>query len=253
MTVQTPSSANVVTPDSFAEQGFALVHGLFSPIEAHDWRNEADRLLKLEIINEDNLRSPFKHIHAPYPQTIDPVLDISPSFRSLLKDDRVQHILTSLLGDEGAPFRDELHFHLPGTHNEPWRQDFAQGWDELPDANAITLLFQIEPADGNYGRIEIYQNSHAHLLTPRDAERPLNDTELKTLDSSNLQQLQTEAGDLVILHCQTPHRNGNNLTTYPRRSLNLTFNALRNGQFREDYYARNIGKREQNYPGKEFL
>jgi len=253
MAVLTHPSPAAAATDDFAELGFAVARGLFSSSEVTEWRKEADRLLHLEIINADNLRSPHKHAQAPYPQTIDPVLDISPQFRSLAADDRVERLVESLLHGDAALFKDELYFHLPATHNEPWRQDAAQGWEELAHADALTLLFSIDPADGNYGCIEIYQNSHGHLLTPRGETRSLSEAEVHALDAGNFHRLEAEPGDIVILHCLTPHRNGNNLMTYPRRSLNLTFNSLRDGEVRKDYYEHDLARREQAQPGKEFL
>lgn len=244
MATLTQPLSEVVLPEDFKKDGFAVARGLFSAHEARNWRKEADRLLKLEIIDPENLRSPFKHPHAPYPQTIDPVLDISPHFLALLDDERVQRLTQSLLGDEATPFKEELHFHLPATHNEPWHQDFAPGWDVLPQADAITLLFQMEPADDNYGCVEIQPHRHERLL---DADQ------CRALSAADAFKIHTEPGDVIILHCLTPHRNGNNLTTYPRRSLDIAFNALHYGPLRELYYAGELVKREAAQPGHEFL
>jgi len=48
--------------------------------------------------------------------------------------------------------------------------------------------------------------------------------------------VEVHAGETLWFHSRTPHRSGPNLSSSPRRALYPTYNALAEGDLRNDYY-----------------
>lgn len=241
MSTQTQDVFTQSKAEEFHRQGFIKLSGLFSHDEVMEWGKECDRLQELEIINPSNFRAHFKNPQLAYPEIIDPVVDISPIFRHLSEDERITSVLHEIFLDAPILLRDKLIYHLPGIAYSEIHQDWALGLQQLASSeDLISIAFQIDAADSNNGCIELFENYHQQLLTPPDKERTLNEEEKNLLDSSRHQTIKTNAGDVLILHSLTPHRSGRNLTTYPRRTLYLTYNAGSCGHLRDDYYQHYI-------------
>ena len=52
--------------------------------------------------------------------------------------------------------------------------------------------------------------------------------------------VEVRAGQTLWFHSRTPHRSGPNRSTEPRRALYPTYNALSEGDLREDYYREKL-------------
>lgn len=223
--------------DEFRENGFVKLSGLFSAEEVHAWKDECDRLLKLEIVSPENLRTPFKNPAIPYPEKIDPVVDISPLFKALVQDERIINVAHAILSDSPLLFKDKLIYKLPSMNGYGLHQDWAWGWQHFASADdLISVSLQIDQANKDNGCIELFKGYHDRLHTTQGEERNFNEEERKQLDHSNAHLMETVPGDVLIFHSLTPYQSGKNHTTYPRRSLYLTYNAERAGQLRDRYY-----------------
>ncbi len=231
----------------YTERGYIKLSGLFSPEEVATWQKECERLQGLDLVNPNNLRTPFKNQDIPYPEKIDPVADISPLFTSLIADERVTRVLDAIFNDKALLFKDKIIYKLPGMNGYSTHQDWAWGWQHLAPANdMLSVSFQIDGADATNGCIELFEGYHGSLLTPPGEERNFLEEEKKLIDPARGQKMETVAGDVLVFHSLTPHQSGKNLATYPRRSLYLTYNAARCGNLREEYYEHYI----ENIAGK---
>lgn len=54
----------------------------------------------------------------------------------------------------------------------------------------------------------------------------------------NFIDVECDGGDIVMFHGWTPHRSSKNTTAFSRRAVFLTYNPLREGDFRHEYYLR---------------
>ena len=213
----------------FHQKGFVKLSGLFSGEEVHAWKGECDRLINLEIVSPENLRTPFKNPAIPFPEKIDPVVDISPLFKSLAHDERIINVVHAIFDNSPLLFKDKLIYKLPSMNGYGLHQDWSWGWQHLASAD------------------DLLEGYHERLRTAEGEERNFNDEERKQLDHSNAHLMETMPGDLLIFHSLTPHQSGRNHTTYPRRSLYLTYNAERAGVLREEYYKHYM----ENIVGKQ--
>jgi hypothetical protein len=221
----------------YHERGYIKLSGVFSAAEAATWQAECDRLQKLDLVDPKNKRTPFKHPEIPYPEKIDPVVDISPLFTQLIGDVRLTKVLQAIFHDEALLFKDKIIYKLPGMNGYGMHQDWAWGWQHLaPAQDLLSVSFQIDGADACNGCIELFEGYHEKLLTTPGEERGFNEEEEALIDPSRGQKMATTAGDVLIFSSLTPHQSGRNLADYPRRSLYLTYNAKRAGELRDTYY-----------------
>jgi hypothetical protein len=246
MSIETKISASELLRE-YKERGYIKVSSLFTQEEVAAWQKECERLQSLDLVNPNNKRTPFKNPEVPYPEKIDPVIDISPVFAALTADDRITSTLKALFADDALLFKDKIIYKLPGMNGYSMHQDWAWGWQHLaPAEDLLSVSFQIDGADATNGCIELFEGYHHSLLTPPGEERGFNEEEKNLIDRARGEKMETVAGDVLIFHSLTPHQSGKNLATYPRRSLYLTYNAARCGNLREEYYEHYI----ENIAGK---
>jgi len=222
----------------YHRRGYIKLSGFFSAAEAAEWQAECERLQTLDLVNPNNKRTPFKNPEIPYPEKIDPVVDISPLFAELVEDERLLSVLRAIFNDEALLFKDKIIYKLPGMNGYGMHQDWAWGWQHLaPADDLLSVSFQIDGADAENGCIELFEDYHHELLTTPGEERGFYDEEIETLiDPARGEKMTTQPGDVLIFHSLTPHQSGKNLADYSRRSLYLTYNAARSGQLRAEYY-----------------
>jgi hypothetical protein len=236
MSIETKINASELASE-YIQRGYIKLSDLFTQEEVTAWQKECERLQALDLVNPNNKRTPFKNPEVPYPEKIDPVVDISPLFAALTADHRIISVLKALFEDDALLFKDKMIYKLPGMNGYNMHQDWAWGWQHLAPANdLLSVSFQIDGADDANGCIELFEGYHQSLLTPSGEERGFNEEEQNLIDPARGQKMETTAGDVLIFHSLTPHQSGKNLATYPRRSLYLTYNAARCGNLRENYY-----------------
>lgn len=238
MIVQSETKSVVDLAQEYHQRGFLKLSGLFNADEVAGWQKECDRLLELDLVDPNNKRTPFKFPEIPYPEKIDPVVDISPVFAQLYQDKRVVGVLQAIFADEPLLFKDKIIYKLPGMNGYGMHQDWAWGWQHLaPADDLLSVSFQIDGADIDNGCIELFEGYHQKLLTTPGEERGFTQEEKETLiDPARGAKMVTEPGDVLIFHSLTPHQSGKNTVNYPRRSLYLTYNAKRSGNLHDSYY-----------------
>lgn len=244
MTNQTAQEQIEQLARDYHQRGYVKLSGFFQPEEVAAWQAECERLQKLDIVNPNNKRTPFRIPEIPYPEKIDPVVDISPLFDALTRDERVQRVLHAIFNDEALLFKDKIIYKLPGMNGYGMHQDWAWGWQHLaPADDLLSVSFQIDGADAANGCIELFDGYHNKLMTTPGEERGFYDAEVeKLIDPARGTKMETQAGDVLIFHSLTPHRSGKNLAGYSRRSLYLTYNAARSGNLRKEYYRHYMEK-----------
>lgn len=223
---------------SYHDNGFIVVRNLFDDHEPLAWRAECERLLQfLETQETDDLRIDVKG-HASLGRVrdrLDPVIDISPMFRSLASDSRLLAAVESVLGGPATLFKDKLIFKRPGTSGYRTHQDYASyGQSDLPADAIVTVLVSIDPADAINGALKIFPKLHAKPLPSRPGDpRNLDESQL---DMTAAQVMATGARDVIIFHALAPHRSGPNRSDQSRRALFFTFSAARFASKYADYY-----------------
>jgi len=234
--------------------GYIALRGLFFPHEITCWSAECDRLLASDIVHPDNIRTPFRFNSGRLPERIDPVVDISPVFASLIRDPRLVKVVEAIFRDKALLFKDKLIFKAPGTHGYTPHQDQAW-WQMCPADDILSVSIQIDGATAANGCIELMHGLHDHLRTPAGMLTNFRDEEMAEIDNSLWQKMETQPGDVLIFHSLAPHRSGTNVANVSRRSFYLTFSAGRVGDLYNEHlekYKSRTGT-DENIKGKAYF
>jgi ectoine hydroxylase-related dioxygenase (phytanoyl-CoA dioxygenase family) len=220
----------------YRRDGFVHLRGAFSTDEISSMQAECTRLISSDVVDRDNVRTPFRMNSGDLPERIDPVCDISPLFWNFANDDRLLNIVRCIFSNSPtALFKDKLIFKLPGTNGYTAHQDQPY----YPDGTSLSVSVQIDAANAENGGLELFSGYHHKLMTPPGERRNwTTEEEAAWLDPARGYLPQTESGDILIFDGLTPHRSGRNLTVgEPRRSLYLSYLLGGSADLRTKYYA----------------
>ena len=149
--------------------------------------------------------------------------------RSLLCSGALVDVAGSLLGEPAVLYKDKLNYKLPGGAGYAAHQD-APAY-RFVDVH-VSCMVAIDGASQANGCLEVVSAAHHRLWLTDDAGCIRADV----VESMVWEPVPVRAGDALWFHSRTPHRSGPNSSTRPRRALYPTYNALSEGDLREDYY-----------------
>ena len=135
----------------------------------------------------------------------------------------------ALLGEPAVLYKDKLNHKLPGGAGYAPHQD-APAY-RFVDVH-VSAMVAIDDATEANGCLEVVSGAHDRLW-PTDEAGCLR---ADVVDALAWAPVPVRAGDTLWFHSRTPHRSGPNRSTRPRRALYPTYNALSEGDLREDYY-----------------
>jgi ectoine hydroxylase-related dioxygenase (phytanoyl-CoA dioxygenase family) len=225
---------------AYREKGLVIVRALFSADEIAAWDGECTRLWSLpQVAGGGDQRLTVRPTveGAPLADRIDPVIDISPLFAGLARDERLLAIARDLLGDKAVLFKDKLICKWPGMTGYGMHQDFAY-WDVgvVPADEVLTVLVSIDAADRDNGAIECFPGLHHHRLpAPEDEPRDVDESKM---DVSRGGLAVTAPGDLLVFHSLTPHRSGPNTSGRSRRAVFFSYTTAAHPEGYRLYYER---------------
>jgi ectoine hydroxylase-related dioxygenase (phytanoyl-CoA dioxygenase family) len=213
----------------YDRKGYAVVRGVFNAIEVARFRAEAERLLASDYVDPNNFRT--------RPQTtpdgrmlverFDPVVDISELFHDVANDERILGALEQAYGEPFRLFKDKLIFKLPGAAGYTMHQDFTY-WQPFPRP-LVSVSVAIDGAEAENGALEVFAGYHHKMISPPGELRNMNAEEEASIDPASRELATTQAGDIIIFDCLTPHKSAPNTSDRPRRQLFLTYSAARHG------------------------
>jgi len=219
----------------YRESGYLVIRDAFDAYEVEAWKAECDRLAAdTALVNQDNLRTPFRMGATKNPERIDPVIDISPVFKSLANDRRVTNVLREIFaGHEPSIWKDKIIYKDPGVQGYTLHQDGAwwQGLD-MPLTELLSVMLAIDGATPDNGCLEIFPGYHHNLISTPGELRNLNAQEIASVNPADGIKVETRPGDVIVFHALTPHQSGPNNSTSGRRQFYLTYN---NGKFGDHY------------------
>jgi 2-aminoethylphosphonate dioxygenase len=92
--------------------GYLILRHLFTAGEIAEWESEAARLMeRKDLIDNDNIRCRWQnHIETGECRfdCFDPVIDLSPVFASLARDERLLRAISAIYGEPACLFKDKL-------------------------------------------------------------------------------------------------------------------------------------------------
>ena len=212
--------------DDWESNGWALIPGFLGQEEIVALRAESDRLCGATSLFEARGAVPNSTARS---DRLDPVVDVSPPFADLARDDRLVGLLRKILGGEPQLMKDKFIAKPPGAVGYAAHQDAAY-WPGLGvDADRfLTAVIFLDDSTAEKGAIECASGVHRKLLTDPSS---IADPDEATLGAFTM--IEAEAGDLLLLHSLTPHRSGTNRSQGMRRALLFTYGV----DPRSDLYA----------------
>jgi ectoine hydroxylase-related dioxygenase (phytanoyl-CoA dioxygenase family) len=224
--------------DTYRRDGYLRLPQVFGPDEVAAWHAECERLLQEDWTRTETRRAAFRKIAegGKVIERLDPVVDVSETFREVVDDERLRSVAGAILGDEPLLFKDKLIFKLPGMGGYKPHQDWAW-WQMCPPDDVISVMVAIDGANAANGAIEVFPTYHRELLSAPGELRDMTDEEAAQIDPQRGVIVETTPGDVLIFHSLLPHRSGENTSADSRRQLYLSYSAARHGDFYEDYYS----------------
>lgn len=151
--------------------------------------------------------------------------------RALLTSGNLLDTATDLLGEPAVLYKEKINYKLAGGAGYAPHQD-APAYPFV--ATHVSCMVAIDDSTLDNGCLEVASSMHADVLDTDDAGciRP------DIAAGLDWAPVEVRAGQTLWFHSRTPHRSGPNRSSTARRALYPTYNALAEGDLREDYYAK---------------
>jgi hypothetical protein len=150
--------------------------------------------------------------------------------KELITTGAMIEVASALLEEPAVLYKEKINYKLPG----------GGGWAPHQDAPAyrfvdshVSCMVAVDTANPANGGLEVVSERFSEVL-PMDAAGCIHPDVVKELIWI---PVEVDAGQTLWFHSRTPHRSGFNTTTGPRRAIYPTYNALREGDLHDAYYA----------------
>ena len=159
-----------------------------------------------------------------------------PGMKALLSTGKLLQMISEALGEPAVLYKEKINYKYPQGGGYAPHQD-ATAYDQLK--LHISCLIPVDPATQQNGCLEMVVGQHQRGFIGPD--------EKGLIPAEEAAQMQWESvelalGDVLLFHSFTPHRSGVNHSSSPRRAIYATYNALAEGDLRDQYYAQKIAK-----------
>jgi hypothetical protein len=149
---------------------------------------------------------------------------------ALLRTGSMLDVASALLGETAVLYKEKINYKLVGGAGFAPHQD-APAYRFIE--NHISCMVAVDDSTLENGCLDVVSARYEEIL-------PMDEKGCITADvvaSMTWLPAPIKAGQTLWFHSRTPHRSGANTSTKNRRALYPTYNALREGDLREAYYA----------------
>ena len=232
--------------DQFMAQGYLRLGHLLSPGKLAALQQRIDDIM-LARVRYDNMRFQLnpKTPDAPLSRTLgnqEPTLNYrriddleqDPLFLAYMQHPLIRQITRRYIGENVSVFR-AMFMNKPAESGTilPWHQDIGAGW-RIDTNPIITVWTGLDSATVASGCMQIVPGSN-NLGILNERHYTSEEDRAKYIRPEDVIDLETEAGEAVLLHNFQLHRSGINTTSAPRRAFSTTYmnaktRSLRTGQ-----------------------
>lgn len=160
-------------------------------------------------------------------------LQYEPVYAELLQGTANLNLLSLLINERAALFKEKINFKLPGGQGFAAHQD-APAFTTFGQRFHVTMMLSIDQGTRENGCLEIARTSRLDDSLDMNEDLTLTDN---AVASYRWVPVETAPGDLVLFDSYVPHRSAENFSEVPRRVLYATYNKAIDGDFRARYFA----------------
>jgi len=155
--------------------------------------------------------------------------------KELLTTGELIEAASALIGSPAALYKEKINYKLAGGAGYAPHQD-APAYPFID--SHVSCLVAIDDATEGNGCLEVVSAHHQALLETDDSGCITQDV----VRSLQWDLVEVQAGQTLWFHSRTPHRSGPNNSLLARRALYPTYNALAEGDLRNEYYERKLAE-----------
>jgi len=157
-------------------------------------------------------------------------LNLSKELTNFIIDGTITRILKQLMNSDMVLFKEKINYKYPMGGGYAPHQD-AAAYKYV--SHHVTCLVAPEATTTENGCLWLAAGHHQKQLIAPNEDGCIDS---KVAEQLPWRELSTDAGDLLFFDSYTPHFSSPNLSDKPRKSLYLTYNESKYGEFRELYY-----------------
>ncbi|CAO3638184.1 unnamed protein product [Cunninghamella blakesleeana] len=223
----------------YHEQGFLLIEDFYTPEEHatiqsycqdfQKWGHEKGKWMQYYEINKLNNEEQLCRTENFTP--------FHEGMRSYVKNQRLFQVLKTLNhNDDYVLFKEKINYKLPGGGGFPPHQD-APAFVQFGQSTHVTVMFTVDPTTTENGCLEVVPGSHINSFDRSILPQEEDGTVAR--DWCNQHEwipVYCKPGSVLIFGAYLAHRSGDNKTENSRVAVYLTYNAAKEGDFRDHYY-----------------
>ncbi len=242
------------------DNGWVRIIGVYKPDEAEKIAKYATDKAYEEM--EKSTDEPYLLDQAAdgtfYPRKIDWPYIKHEVFREFVEDERLQKVVSGVLGDKACLIRDQIFLKPPGCGSpKPFHQDNAH-FLCTPSDQVISAWVALDRVNKENGCLSYLEGSHKGKLHDHNQleDQPHNIMPSDITVTQGYQESYgiAEKGDVLLHHSETLHRSGVNKSSNWRRGYATHWVGpsakSQNDTFKWAYYLFENGKVVSNYPKK---
>ncbi len=165
---------------------------------------------------------------------IENILDYHSVVNDIARGSRTIKLLSSLMGEQAAIFKEKINFKLPGGNGFTPHQD-APAFVSFNQKYHITMMVVIDDATLDNGCLQLAEcNKRTTEIYPQKSDGSLSD---EVVDTITWKPAHCKTGDILLFDSYLPHYSEVNHSSKSRRAFFITFNKMsEGGSMREAYF-----------------
>lgn len=217
--------------DRWHAEGYLKLTGLLSPEEIGNvrswvdeiaaWPNDSERWVHhREQTERGDVRLARTENFVPY----------HAGMKELLTTGRLLAVLEALLNEPTVLYKEKINYKYPGGGGYAAHQD-APAYEFI--RHHVTCLLPVDPMHEDNGCLHFSPGRHREGLIAKDDRGCISP---EVAEKLTWIPVEMEPGDALFFSSYAPHKSPLNSSDRARRGLYVTYNALSEGDLREQYY-----------------
>ncbi|HAH46456.1 phytanoyl-CoA dioxygenase family protein [Gimesia sp.] len=222
---------SVTQLDRWNQTGYIKIPGFLTAAETENLREWVDEISSWPADDEKWMHHFEQTPFGVRPARTEYILAFHSGIRQLLTQGKIPECAGELMGEPAILYKEKINYKYPGGGGYAAHQD-APAYEFI--RNHITCSVAVDAATPENGCLFFAPELHQRGLLHLDKNGCIDAEYAETLD---WEPIPMQPGDALFFSSYAPHKSPPNATEQSRRTLYLTYNAVTEGDLREEYYA----------------